>query len=256
MTGANADDIPYGALILDLDGTLIGRNEKISPRVSEAIGEIPGHVKISIATGRESADVILYSRQLGLTTPQVCDNGALILDPVSGDALWSAPLGAKYAEGILAEFDRRRLVFIATHPGGTITDHQEFANWNITRISALDMLEPDADELVTQLAANPDLHVVKVSLPYNGLWAVDITKTGIDKAAAVRQLVDILGVDASHMIAAGDSYNDIPLLQACGLGIAMGDAPDELKDIADYIAPSVDDDGLAVAINEFVLPRL
>ena len=154
MRRPDADDIPYGALILDLDGTLIGRNEKISPRVSEAISRIPGHVKISIATGRESADVILYSRQLGLTTPQVCDNGALILDPVSGNALWSAPLGAKHAEGILAEFDRQRLVFIATHPGGTITEHKEFANWNITPISALDMLAPAADDPAPPRAHN------------------------------------------------------------------------------------------------------
>jgi hydroxymethylpyrimidine pyrophosphatase-like HAD family hydrolase len=58
------------------------------------------------------------------------------------------------------------------------------------------------------------------------------------------------------MIAAGDSYNDLPLLEVCGLRIVMGDAPDELKAIADYVAPSIDEDGLAVAIEEFVLPRL
>ena len=66
----------------------------------------------------------------------------------------------------------------------------------------------------------------------------------------------MIGVDAGSMVAAGDSYNDMPLLQVCGLGIAMGNAPDELKAIADYVAPPVEEDGLAVAIEQFIMPRL
>ena len=58
------------------------------------------------------------------------------------------------------------------------------------------------------------------------------------------------------MAAAGDSYNDIPMLRVCGVGIAMGDAPQELKDIADYVAPPASEDGLAVALEEFLLPSL
>ena len=66
----------------------------------------------------------------------------------------------------------------------------------------------------------------------------------------------MIKVDLGQMTAAGDGYNDRPLLQACGLAIAMGDAPEELKAISDYIAPSAEEDGLAVAIEEFILPRL
>ena len=58
------------------------------------------------------------------------------------------------------------------------------------------------------------------------------------------------------MAAVGDSYNDLPLLNVCGLRIAMGDAPEELKAIAHYVAPSAEEDGLAVAIEEYLLPRL
>ena len=66
----------------------------------------------------------------------------------------------------------------------------------------------------------------------------------------------MLDIDPSQIIAAGDSFNDLPLLAACGAGIAMGDAPEELKAIADYVAPRVDEDGLAVALEDFVLPAL
>ena len=58
------------------------------------------------------------------------------------------------------------------------------------------------------------------------------------------------------MVAAGDSYNDLPMLKACGFSIAMGSAPGEVKAIADFVAPTVDEDGLAVAINDYVLPRI
>ena len=100
------------------------------------------------------------------------------------------------------------------------------------------------------------MNVVKVFLPYNGLWAVDFTRWGVDKAAGTRRLAQMIGVDVRDMVAAGDSYNDLPLLQLCGLSIAMGDAPQELKAVADYVAPPAEEDGLAVAIEEFVLPRL
>jgi hydroxymethylpyrimidine pyrophosphatase-like HAD family hydrolase len=95
-----------------------------------------------------------------------------------------------------------------------------------------------------------------VVLPYNNLWAVDFTHSGVNKAAATLELSQMIGVDAGSMVAAGDSYNDMPLLQVCGLGIAMGNAPDELKAIADYVAPPVEEDGLAVAIEQFIMPRL
>ena len=118
------------------------------------------------------------------------------------------------------------------------------------------MEEAVADDLVAAFESNAGLHVVKASLPYNGLWAVDFTRAGVTKATAVKELARMLGTSPDLMIAVGDSYNDTPLLEACGLAIAMGQAPDELKAIADFVAPTVDEDGLAVAIEELVMPRL
>ena len=78
----------------------------------------------------------------------------------------------------------------------------------------------------------------------------------MDKAAGVSRVGKTLGVDPANMVAAGDSYNDLPMLKACGFGIAMGSAPEEVKAIADFVAPTVEEDGLAVAINDYVLPQL
>ena len=197
-----------------------------------------------------------FAGQLGLTGAQVCDGGATILDPVTGETLWYVPLLPDHAQFIVEHLDRMAAAFIATFPGGSIDSMAQVPHWNLTRVSALDLAEVTADSLVATLGAIPNLRVVKVYLPYNGMWAVDFTHGSVDKATGVRELGGIIGVDPGLMAAAGDGYNDLPLLKACGLRIAMEDAPEELKAIAHYVAPSAEDDGLAVAIEEFLLPRL
>ena len=244
------------ALVIDLDGTLINRSERISPRVAQAVVAVSGKIPVSIATGREPAHAMKFAGQLGLTGPQVCDGGATILDPVSGETLWRVPLRPGHAQLIVERLDWMAAAFIATHPEGSLTSVAQVPHWNLTRVSALDLAEETADALVSTLGAIPDLRLVKVYLPYNGMWAVDFTHGSVDKATAVLKLGEMIGVHPSRMAAAGDSYNDLPLLKACGLRIAMGDAPEELKAIAHYVAPSAEEDGLAVAIEEFLLPRL
>lgn len=241
------------AAVIDLDGTLIGREEVISARVHRAVTRLSQLVPVSIATGREAVHTIKYARQLGLTTPQICDGGAAILDPASGRPLWTRPLRPAQAREIIQALQKDRAEFIATYPGGSFTDYTQITHWNMVRISALDLDEGAADELVRRFSVNSSLHVVKVFLPYNGFWAVDYTSCQADKAAAALHLAGMYHVAAGDIMAAGDSYNDIPLLRMCGLAVAMGNAPDELKAIADYVAPPVEQDGLAVAVEELAL---
>jgi hydroxymethylpyrimidine pyrophosphatase-like HAD family hydrolase len=244
------------AAVFDLDGTLIGRDEILSARVAAAVRRLGESIQVSIATGREAAHAVDYARQLGLSTPQICDGGAAILNPDTGEPLWTAPLEPTLARKIIDSLHTNGTDFIATHPEGSITAIGDICGLNIIRVSALDMDEAGADKVAAQFLPEPELHLVKVYLPYNDLWAVDFTRRGIDKATGTHKLAQMIGADVGDMVAAGDSYNDLPLLKVCGLAIAMGDAPEEIKALADYVAPSAEEDGLAVAIEEFVLPRL
>ena len=244
------------AAALDLDGTIIGIGETISPAVHDAISRLGNHMPVFIATGREPADVLRYAKELGLTTPQVCDGGANILDPVRGVSVWTAPLGPKNAEAVVTKLREMGSAFVATHASGTASTYDDVPDWDLIRVSALDLAEADADALAESFRGNKDMYVVKAVLPYNGLWAVDFTLVGVDKATGVSRVGKTLGVDPTNMMAAGDSYNDLPMLKVCGLGIAMGSAPEEVKAIADFVAPNVEEDGLAVAINDYVLPQL
>ena len=244
------------AAALDLDGTIIGPDEKISPAVLKAIARLAKRIDVFIATGREPADVLHYSKELGLTTPQLFDGGANILDPVREVSTWTAPLGPVNAEVVVTRLRELGSAFVATHASGTASTFDDVPDWDLIRVSALDMDEATADALAKEFSGNKDMYVIKAVLPYNGLWAIDFTLAGVDKSTGVARVGDTLGVDPANMVAVGDSYNDLPMLQSCGFSVAMGDAPPEVKAAADFVAPSVAEDGLAVAINEYVLPRI
>ena len=244
------------AAALDLDGTVIGPDENISPAVHEAIVRLAERIHVFIATGREPADVLRYADELGLTTPQLCDGGANILDPIQGVSTWTAPLGPVNAEAVVTRLREMGSAFVATHASGTASTFDDVPDWDLIRVSALDLDEDTADALATEFRRNKDMYVIKAVLPYNGLWAVDFTLAGVDKASGIARVGQTLGVNPTNTVAVGDSYNDLPMLEACGFSVAMGNAPPEVKDAAEFVAPSVAEDGLAVAINEYVLPRV
>ena len=104
------------ALVIDLDGTLINRSERISPRVAQAVVSISGKLLVAIATGREPAHAMEFAGQLSLTGPQVCDGGATILDPVSGETLWRVPLLPDHAQLIVERLDRLAAPLLPTYP--------------------------------------------------------------------------------------------------------------------------------------------
>ena len=244
------------AAALDLDGTVIGPNENISPAVHEAIVRLAERIHVFIATGREPADVLRYANELGLTAPQLCDGGANILDPVQGVSTWTAPLGPVNAEAVVTRLREMGSAFVATHASGTASTFDDVPDWDLIRVSALDLDEDTADALATEFRRNKNMYVIKAVLPYNGLWAVDFTLAGVDKASGIARVGQTLGVNPTNMVAVGDSYNDLPMLEACGFSVAMGNAPPEVKDAAEFVAPSVAEDGLSVAIKEYVLPRV
>lgn len=243
-------------LIVDLDGTLIGKDQKISPRVFDAINKLKNFIDINIASGRESAGVIKYARQLKINGPQISDNGAIIIDSLTKNNIWGNFISYDNSVDISKDIKKLDLPVLATHISGTMRHLDFVPKEGFNRISIMDLYIDQANNIIDLLKNKYDIEICKVYLPYNDRWAVDLTNKGINKGHAAFELSKILGIKLSNIIAVGDSYNDISVFKVSGMAIAMGDAPDELKKIADYIAPSVDFDGLAVAIDEFILPKL
>ncbi len=244
------------AAALDLDGTIIGPDERVTPRVKDAIARLSAQIPVFIATGREPHDVFNYAGQLGLTGPQLSDGGAAILDPVERRHIWSANLGPELASEVLTLIGEMDARFVATHVQGTFRRVSDIPDWDIVRISALDLYREDAEALTVRFREHPRMSVILASLPYNGLWAVDFTLKGVDKGSGIARMGDMLGVGLSEMVCVGDSYNDLPMFAVAGMSIAMGGSPEDIRGAAQLTAPTVEDNGLAYAIDQYILPRI
>ena len=93
-----------------------------------------------------------------------------------------------------------------------------------------------------------DLHVT-TSVPI----FLETTQAGVNKGNAIDYLVKLLGIKAENVLAIGDNYNDVEMLAYAGIGVAMGNAPEDVQSLGDWVAPHVDEDGVAVAIEKFIL---
>ncbi len=246
----------YKTLLVDLDGTLARAFLQITPRVAEAVRRVAELVPVGIVSSREHRTVAEVATGLGLRGLQIAEGGARIFYPDTLEAPWLRTLRPEDAKQILGYLEGNGLTFSAVEGDASVESSALVAGWCITRISATSLTPAQARDIAQRFGALPEVHTAVIIRIDNGDWMVDFTHSTANKAVAVAQYARLHGITPAQVIAAGDSYNDLPLLGACGLGIAMGNAVEELKALADYIAPSVDEDGLAVAIEEFVLLRL
>ncbi len=104
------------------------------------------------------------------------------------------------------------------------------------------------DEIVKELSYYDDLELTN-SLPTN----IEINPKGVSKASALERVCEELGITMQQVLAAGDSLNDIKMIQAAGVGVAMGNAQDAIKQAADYVTETNEQDGVGKAIEKFVL---
>ena len=246
----------YKALLVDLDGTLARPFLYVSPRVTEAVKRANDVLAVAIVSSREHDVVGEIANRLGLTSLQISEGGARIFDPVTQESPWFFTMASDDAQRIMSFLERNELPFSAVAGRESVEAMRDVTDWRISRISATKLAQPQAEDIARRFGAMGGVHTTVIVRIDNGDWMVDFTHAEATKATAVRRFAELNGIEPSQIIAAGDSYNDIPLLEACGLRIAMGNAVPELKALADYVAPSVDQDGLATAIDDFVLPRL
>lgn len=242
------------AVVFDLDGTAIpNRYDGVpSARLIKAVQEAKQYVKVSAATGRPFGMCRHILELLQLTSPCIVDGGAELIAMPSEDLLYRKTIPGRVVGDImkiLAPYDFP-IYFDETDP--IVHD----ANRSYEEVNKIVLLEapPDlAHKLVSQLAAITDIgaHLVNAWVPDK--QDIHITHAEATKKTAVLKLLELLDIRREEVMAIGDSGNDLPLFEAAGLRLAMGNASDALKAKADRILPTVEEDGLALAIEEYIL---
>ncbi|HEX3727299.1 MAG TPA: Cof-type HAD-IIB family hydrolase [Pirellulales bacterium] len=270
----------YRLLAIDIDGTLVNSQHELTEATRAAVLRAQqAGIHVVLATGRRYSRVLPLVEPLELNLPLVTASGALIKRAADHRTLYQAQFGPRTLERCLEIIDRRgyeAVVYADTFEQGfdyycaTLAARRsemvEFLERNAgsERLYPRLIADPPAGifsgfamgtrqemlqlqaELTERLPGELYVHVLR-SPRYTGFMC-EIAPFGASKWTGVLQLATSWGIRAEEICAAGDDVNDIPMIEAAGLGVAMGNALDEVKRAADRIAPSHDADGLVQVV--------
>ncbi len=247
------DQRPVKGLLIDLDGTVLPENNRPTARVVEAVAAASKLIPVAIASGREQGDVSHFARLFGLSTPQVSDNGAALVDPVTGRAINRHVLDRAEAERVISELKKVSTSVLACDAGRFVRDPDDIVDWQISIIMAKLENEAAAHRWVEEFST--DTLSLYATNDNSGDWYVDCTAGGIDKSIGARDFAAAVGIDIDELMVVGDGWNDIPMFKVAGTGIAMEGSPADLLEHASCVTPDISQDGAALAIEQYVLNR-
>ena len=270
-------------LVLDIDGTLAGQSNQISPRVLATIRQVQQRgIEVAIATGRMYQSALRFHRTVASTLPLMAYQGAYIKHPQTQRLHRHTPLPRHLALEILdflapmetqADLSIHLYIDDELHVRTIIDDTQAYAARSGVRPVA-------AGDLAQFLAGNATLETTKLLTLSNNVallsdildklsqrypdtdlyltrsveYFVEATHPQANKGEAVRFLAeDLLDLKPDQVMTVGDNFNDLEMLRYAGIGVAMADAPAPVRQAADWVAPGVEDDGVAMALEHFLL---
>ncbi len=252
----------YKGLLLDIDGTIVRKDHMLTKRVEKAIKSIANKVKVGICSGRPLCAYRRYLNQLGLTGVHVSLGGAELVEFPSEKVVSSERIKETIVREIYRVMSQAGCVVILQDSKYQYQDLRRILDPNFPAdfrpLRALKswqvpkMVIYGLDEQKWKLLAQfTDVYIVKFRYRDLPLDFADVTAPGATKQEGVLQWLRYTGLKREEVVAVGDGYNDVPLLNAVGLKIAMGNAVDEVKAMADFVCPSVDEDGVATVIEKF-----
>lgn len=258
----------YKLIVTDMDGTLLNEEHEISRINKLALKKAADKgIEIAIATGRIYESAIKYARELGINTPMICCNGALIKEE-KGNIIYEEPIDHKQCEEIINILEKYKIYYqcftdntiFTPYINEWLKKYQMQEDLNITIIESNDIksqikgenilkfliIEENLDlleELTKKLKIMECIEITKSF--FNN---IEIMKKGINKGSAVESLGRYLGIDKSEIITFGDNHNDLTMITYAGMGVAMGNAEDIVKENSNYITCKNTEDGVAKAL--------
>jgi 5-amino-6-(5-phospho-D-ribitylamino)uracil phosphatase len=284
----------FRILALDVDGTLLDSEGTLRPRTTAAVARAAkAGIRPVLCTGRRYRRALPIAAQLALNAPIVCNSGAIVKDPRDHQTLWRADFDASLAAALLEllDADRRPAVaftdrsteesdfIVPEFPTGCPffddyvsqnRDHAEVdPGWATEHRRSDEELSRDALFHLCAIGSAPEMLAfqqlvldrldgrvqtfVQRSPRYLGTMC-EILRHDAGKWAAVLRLANLWDVDPAEICAVGDDVNDVPMIRNAGLGVAMGHAPAEVLAAADLVTGDHDEDGVAIFVDEVLLP--
>jgi Cof subfamily protein (haloacid dehalogenase superfamily) len=253
--------VPYQLIALDLDGTLLNTRHEMTDRARVALARVSrSGCHVILVSARPPRSVAGFARAIGLDAPYIALNGAVVIAP-NGDFLHREVMSATDAL-MIREASRGHALVASFYSGfdcyveaidDTIEDETRIVGFGpaVSRLSG-EMLQNVQKMLI--MGAPQDVRGLYEELVCKGLGAnlsfskpeyLEISPAGVTKATGLAFVCRHLDVPASSVIAVGDSFNDVEMLRFAGLGVAMGNAPQAVKQVASLIIHSNDEDGVA-----------
>lgn len=273
-------------LALDVDGTLLDGQGRLTERVREAVRMARrSGLEVCLVSNRRPRSMAGLAQALELTCPLVAFNGGLVVDPATLRPLRSVTMPREVVGDTMRMWNGEDLSVFAYRlvykgePDIFYTRHPDWppsaayiaaAGANAARLSSpadmdwepLRVVVRDGEEAVrgARRLAEPRLDLERVRVhhfrDYNGTWHYQVDPHGATKTAGLQYVCQHLGFSAAEVVAVGDPLNDLDLLEFAGLGVAMGNAQPELKRRADVVIGDHDRHGLAQFIEDLVAGRL
>jgi Cof subfamily protein (haloacid dehalogenase superfamily) len=262
-------------IVADLDGTLLNSNHEVPPFTEKAIRAAQERgVLFTVATGKTFPSTVALIERFGITIPVICGNGTQVFAP-DGTLLYADPIPLDYAlEAVELAQQRGFLPVVYTERGLLTTVHDDNVAELVAHHEPIPVLTDDLNRALREqyrpfkmILMSQDHEAVnrfaeelratfdgRAQIVRSGLLSVvEVMPAGVTKGTALLHILDYLGLEPQQTMCFGDNCNDLDMIQRAGLGVAMAHAPEEVRQAADYVTGTNDEDGVGHAIWRFVL---
>lgn len=275
----------YKMVCIDMDGTLLGKGRKISQKNKDVIKEVHEKgIEIVVTTGRIYNNAAYFSHMLGVKSPVIAANGAIVRDKETNSIIYSGYIPTLDCLEIINVLTKNKITFqlytadtiyssnaickIGTELFMTKQIGYEMLKIKYVRINTMkeweNILSKDDCKITKCIALSFNTKKIdntkralrkmnNITICGSGKRSIEINYKDISKGNAVKALGEYYGIRKEEIMCIGDNENDISMIKYAGLGVAMGNAIAGLKQLADYITDTNIEDGVAKALEKFII---
>ncbi len=259
----------YRLIALDVDGTLLNDNHELTPRVAAAVREAARQgAEIVICTGRGSTSALGVLRELGLQGTMITHNGASIVDSETREVIHDTAISHELARRYMSFLQERGIhfdlntafdLFVEEMNEEAAAMYEHLLAQPIRRSFAQALPEPLVKMSIYALKSVLDTVEIEwhswtheLQTIRSGDYFIDVQHPKASKGQALRWLAEQRGIARESILAMGNYYNDMEMLEYAGRGVAMDNSPAEVKAAADEVTVSNNEDGVAVILERLV----